>query len=77
MPPPPPNRTEKEYLVVFNSSLTRIMPNKNAHVIVECDFKGAILSGALCRYGNPRGYRTGKYKINYWKSHKGTACPKK
>ena len=37
----PPNRKpkiEKEYLDVFNQSLTRIMSNKNAHVLVGGDF---------------------------------------
>ena len=34
----PPNRTEKEYLEAFNISLTRIMSNKNAHVLVGGDF---------------------------------------
>ena len=33
-----PNRTEKEYLEAFNISLTRIMSNKNAHVLVGGDF---------------------------------------
>ena len=37
----PPNRKpeiEKEYLEAFNQSLTRIMSNKNAHVLVGGDF---------------------------------------
>ena len=34
----PPNRTEKDYLEAFNISLTRIMSNKNAHVLVGGDF---------------------------------------
>ena len=34
----PPNLTEKEYLEAFNISLTRIMSNKNAHVLVGGDF---------------------------------------
>ena len=34
----PPNRTEKEYLEAFNISLTRIMSNKNVHVLVRGDF---------------------------------------
>ena len=34
----PPNHTEKEYLEAFNISLTRIMSNKNAHVLVGGDF---------------------------------------
>ena len=34
----PPNRTEKEYLEAFNISLTRIMSNKNVHVLVAGDF---------------------------------------
>ena len=34
----PPSRTEKEYLEAFNISLTRIMSNKNAHVLFGGDF---------------------------------------
>ena len=37
----PPNRKpeiEKEYLEAFNHSLTMIMSNKNAHVLVGGDF---------------------------------------
>ena len=37
----PPNRKpeiEQKYLEAFNSSLTRIMSNKNAHVLVGGDF---------------------------------------
>ena len=37
----PPNRKaeiEKEYFEAFNQSLTRIMSNKNAHVLVGGDF---------------------------------------
>ena len=34
----PPKRIEEEYLMEFNQSLTRIMPNKNAHVLVGGDF---------------------------------------
>ena len=30
-----------------------------------------ILSGALCRY--PRGFRTGEFRVNFWKSCKITA----
>ena len=33
-----PKRTEKEYLEAFNRSLTRIMSNKKAHVLVGGDF---------------------------------------
>ena len=53
----PPNRKpeiEMEYLGAFNQSLTRIMSNKNAHVLVGETSIVGILSGALCRY--PRGY---------------------
>ena len=34
----PPKRIEEEYLMEFNKSLTRIMSNKNAHVLVGGDF---------------------------------------
>ena len=34
----PPKRIEAEYLMEFNESLTRIMSNKNAHVLVGGDF---------------------------------------
>ena len=34
----PPKRIEEEYLMEFNKSLTRIMSNKNAHVLVGDDF---------------------------------------
>ena len=73
----PPNQKpeiEQKYLKAFNSSLTRIMSNKNAHVLVGVTSIVVILSGALCRY--PKGYRTGVYKVNFWKSRKSTVWPK-
>ena len=62
---------EKEYLEAFNRSLTRIMSSKNAHVLVGVTSIVGILSGALCRY--PRGFRTGEFRVNFWKSCKITA----
>ena len=49
----PPNRKpeiEKEYILAFNSSLNRIMSNKNAHALFGVTSIVGILSGALCRY---------------------------
>ena len=34
----PPDKIDNEYLVEFNSSLSRIMSNRNAHVLVGGDF---------------------------------------
>ena len=34
----PPDKIDNEYLEEFNSSLSRIMSNRNAHVLVGGDF---------------------------------------
>ena len=36
--PPPPDKIDNEYLEEFNSSSSRIMSNRNAHVLVGGDF---------------------------------------
>ena len=37
-PPPPPDKIDNDYLDEFNSSLSRIMSNRNAHVLAGGDF---------------------------------------
>ena len=73
----PPNRKpeiEKEYLEAFNQSLTRIMSNKNAHVLVGGDFNCGNIEWSTMQV--PEGYQTDEFRINFWKSRKITACPK-
>ena len=37
-PPPPPDKIDNDYLMEFNSSLSRIMSNRNAHDLIGGDF---------------------------------------
>ena len=60
----PTQELELKYLEDFNTSLSRIMSNKNAHVLVGGDFNWVILSGAQCRY--PRGPKRGQFRLNLW-----------
>ena len=45
--PPPPDKIDNEYLEEFNSSLSRILSNRNAHVLVGGDFNGGDIEWTL------------------------------
>ena len=73
----PPNQKpeiEQKYLEAFNSSLTRIMSNKNAHVLVGGDFNCGNIEWSTMQV--PEGVPNRRVKVNFWKSRKSTAWPK-
>ena len=59
----PPRCIDPEYLTELNKSLTRIMTNKNAHVLLGGDFNCGDVEWSTCRY--PKGYHKGRYNVNF------------